>query len=345
MLGRRIRFAPKSGATVLTNEQDALQGLYETLLEHETPYMESLKADALRAREGIGTGMILQSANARGGMSNFELRIPKHAISLVCARTGGGKTSFMADMTVRMALRGKTGFFITLEEPAHAINAKMLASYTRRKHEKYSMEATTVHEAVDAIAGVSHCKDMGSFKSDIIRNVRVVDANKAVDLSKISTPSIMYQPQYIADLITYRNSNSEKPLDFVVIDFGQLMETMDVDNSSSYQRLKAVMQAMKNLCGTLGIAVVMGAQLQRSCASLSVWDWEPEMIRDGSDIEQAASLIIAIGKDKDYHDKQRDMAIRFLKNRHGPQRVAGMFNINFAYCHIPDKGAVPTHGD
>ncbi len=321
----------------------ALQALYDNLLEHETPYLESLKAGALRSREGISTGLILKSRTAQNDVTDLELCIPKHAITMVCARTGGGKTTFMADLTKRMVLGGATGFFVTLEEPDHAITAKLLASYTMTKHKNHSLEALTVGGAMDVIAGVKTCPDFDDFKKHIIRKVRVIDANKAVDFDRVETPSIMYQPQYIADLIKFRNAKSEKPLDFVVIDFCQLMETSEADNSSSYLRLKAVMQAMKNLCGHLGIAVVMGAQLQRSCFSIPVWNWEPEMIRDGSDIEQAASLVIAIGNDKDYHDKKRNTAIRFMKNRCGPQRVAGMFDIDFAHCHVPSNGAEPTN--
>ena len=59
-------------------------------------------------------------------------------------------------------------------------------------------------------------------------------------------------------------------------------------------------------------------------------------------MEQAANLIIAVGKDKDEPDPTRRMALRYLKNRNGPDRVAGMFNIDFAHCHIPDVGKEPS---
>lgn len=325
------------------DEQAALKALYDALLENETPYMESLRGDAQRAGEGLGTGIILKSKNAKGETSDFELRFPRYSVSFIAALTGFGKTTMMANVSTRMTAKGKTGFFVTLEEPAFSINAKMMAAYSRNKHINYSMDAATVYDALAAISGKKDHPDMEGFKTDIIRNIRVIDANKSVDLEKIETPTLMYQPQYIADLITYRNNKSDKPLDFVVIDFGQLMETMDADNSSSYLRLKAVMQAMKNLSGTLGIAVIMGVQMKREAAFMSVWDWVPELIRDGSDLEQAASLIIAIGRDKEYHDKEKDMVIRFLKNRYGPKRVAGMFGIDYQYCHIPSKGAEPTN--
>lgn len=329
----------------IEQQQDALKALYDTLLEHETPYLESLKGDALRAREGIATGIVLKSKNARGETTDFDLRIPKHAITLMCARTGGGKTTTMCDLAVRMVERGATGFYITLEEPAHAINAKLMASYSAKKNPNHSMMAATVRDGVDSIAGVKVHPDFDGFKTDVLRGVRVIDGNKSVDLNHVETPSIMYQPQYVADLIAVRNAQSKKPLDFVVIDFGQLMETMDADNSQSYQRIKAVMQAMKNLCGQLGLGVIMGAQMQRSCHAVSIWDWEPEMIRDGSDMEQAASLIMAIGRDKEYPDKEHDMVMRFLKNRNGPQRVAGMFAIDYARCNVPSIGLEPTNDD
>jgi len=318
------------------------ESLYELLLEPVDKHLERMKADALRAGEGIDTGFSLHNRSAAGDISDFNLRIPKFAITMVCARTGGGKTTILSNLALRMSEAGANGLFITLEEPGYAIRAKLLSGYSRSINLNHSLMASTVWQATKAIAGHGKCAEMDKFNRKVMRHVRIVDANTLVDETKIISPTVMYDPQFVADLIAYRNSKSRKALDFVIIDFGQLMESDGIDNSSSYQRMKAVMQGMKNLAGGLGIAVVMGVQLQRSCASVSIWDWEPEMIRDGSDMEQAASLILAIGQDKKFHDPECNMVLRFLKNRNGPKRVAGMFKIEWEYCYIPLTGLKPT---
>ena len=319
-----------------------LKALYDQLLELDPKHRDRMRVEAQRAGQGIRTGITLHSKAANNESSEFDLWIPKYAITMFCARTGGGKTTWAVNLAVRMVQSGAQGMFITLEEPGFAIRSKLMACYSRIQNPNHSMEAITNWEAQKVIAGKADYFDEGKFNKEIMHHVRIVDANTAVDLDKICSPTVMYQPQFIADLIKVRNSKAERPLDFVMIDFGQLMESMDADNSSSYMRMKAVMQGLKNLSGALGIAVIVGAQLQRSCASVPIWEWEPEMIRDGSDMEQAASLIIAIGQDKDYHDKECNMATRFLKNRHGPKRVAGMFNIEFDKCFIPNNGRIPS---
>ncbi len=327
----------------MTEDNKNLEALYAQLLENDSKHLGRMREDAKRAGRGIKTGIMLHSKTAKGETKDFELFIPKYAVTMLVARTGGGKTTKMANLSRQMVQHGSQGMFITLEEPGFAIRAKIMASFSRDIHPNHSMEAMTTWEATKIIAGSETSDDEGRFNKEIMRHLRIVDANTSVDMRHIETPTVMYQPQFIAGLIQYRNTMSERPLDFVIIDFGQLMESVDVDNSSSYMRMKAVMQALKNLAGGLGIAVIVGAQMKREVWNIPIWDWEPEMIRDGSDMEQAASLIIAIGQDKNYCDAEWNEVIRFLKYRFGPKRVAGMFNIDFERCFIPNQGRVPVN--
>lgn len=322
-------------------DREALAGLFDNLLCHDRAYLESLKADAKKSRLGLPTGMVLKTIAADDKVSDFEIILPKYAITIIAARTGGGKTTTMVDLAVRLAMRGKLGLYVTLEEPAFAINAKMLASYSAHSRPNYSATWLTVREAVDIIAGEQESEYQDGFAKNVLRNVRAIDANKTVESEKIEKPTILYYPQRIADLIEFRNKQSEMPLDFVFIDFGQLLESLE-GYSSSYERIRSVMQALKNIAGSTGLAVVIGAQMKRECFGLKIWDWEPELIRDGSDMEQAANMIIATGKDKDEDDPEWNIAYRLLKNRNGPKRVAGMMKVDFGHCHIPDMAREPS---
>lgn len=317
-----------------------LEALYKNVLDSDTKQIEEDAVDIARAGQGISTGYILHNRKANGDVSKFELKIPKYAITMIAARTGHGKTTWMTNIALRMAMTGANGFFVTLEEPRYAIRAKMLAAFTKTKNVNHSINTLTPWEAMAVNSGKRDCTELDEFNKKIMHCVRIVDANRSVN-SSLETPGIFYQPQYIGNLIDYRNAKSIKPLDFVIIDFGQLMETLNADNSNSYQRMKGVMQACKNLAGSLGIAIIIGAQLQRQCASVNIWDFEPENIRDGSDMEQAASLILATGVDSDLKDEEHHMVLRILKNRNGPKRVGGIFNIDFEHNHIPLNGLVP----
>lgn len=320
----------------MVNSEDTTRELFDQLLEPDAKHFARLREDAKNAGKGVKTGFKLHSKKADGSVSEIDLWIPKYAVTMMAARTGGGKTTWMTNLAMRMALGGSKGFFITLEEPAFAIRAKMMATHSRTVG-----KPITSWDATGAIAGRNPCQTMEQFDKEVMRNLRIVDANQTVDFDKCESATVMYQPQWISNLIAYRNSMAGQALDFVVIDFGQLMETMDSDNSNSYQRMKGVMQAVKNIAGGLGIAVIIGAQLKRECAGIPFWDWEPEMIRDGSDMEQAASLILAVGSDKEYPDKECTMALRYLKNRNGPKNVAGMFKTEFECNYIPLDGQEP----
>lgn len=322
-------------------ERDQRVKLYEQFLEPDKQHLERMKQDAIHAGQGINTGFKMFSKSATGEQKDFELWIPKYAVTMLCARTGGGKSTWLSNMAWRMSLNGSIGLFITLEEPGFAIRAKMLAGFTKHLQPEFSALWSSTFRATQGIAGKVEIKEMDEFNKIIMNKLRIIDANQSVNLDKICTPNIMYDPQDIADLIDYRNHHSDKRLDYVMIDFGQLMENYVSNNSQAYLKMKAVMQACKNLASAHKLAVIIGAQLKREVAFMPIWEWEPEHIRDGSDMEQAASLILATGKDKDYPDPTHQMALRVLKNRYGPTNVAGMFNIDFEHCYIPQQGKVP----
>ena len=324
-------------------QREKLLGLYDNLLENKKMHLDDMREDAKRAGKGIPTGINLHCKSASGALNNFELKIPKNAVTIIAARTGGGKSAWLVNLAVRMALGGANGFYVTLEEPHYLISAKMLSCYSRIVHQSHSAMATTFDQGVHVIAGREESDVWDDFDKKILNRVRVIDANKGTKKEDIETPAVLYQPQFITDLITHRNMKAGDYLDFVIIDFGQLMESQYADNSNSYQRMKAVMQACKNMARNLGLAVLVGGQMKRETWNMSIWDWEPELIRDGSDMEQAASLILATGLDKKAYDKEYNIVLRFLKNRLGPKRVAGLFRGEFEYCYFPLDSSAPTN--
>lgn len=324
------------------NDQERVRLLYENLLEGPKPYLDTLREDAKRAADGLDTGLVMPTKNAKGECFDLPLKIPKHAITVVAGRTGGGKTTLMSNLAARLAMRKYNGFYLTLEEAAFQINARLMAAFSSLDKPNYSMEWLRFHEAVKVIAGKEEWDGFEKFNDIILSHCRVVDANKSVDLKKVYTPSILYEPQYLADIIGYRNQKCSKPLDFVFVDYVQLMQPNDrTGHERGYERVHAVMQALKNLCGQLGIAVILGAQLNRSVVGESVYDWEPESLREGADIEHSTTLMIGIGRDKTSDDPERQTVIRFMKNRFGSDRAGGLFRVNFASNAIWDKGLNP----
>lgn len=320
--------------------ENELRQVYGNALADDSVQLKQDAVDIERAGQGVNTGFVLHNRKADGTFSQFDLKLAKYAVTMVTARTGDGKTTWMTNLAVGASNLGSMGMFVTLEEPRFQIRAKMLACYSVLTNLNFSSEWIETWQALNIINGKNQNKAFPGFMENISGNCRIIDANRDHG-GPIEATGMFYTPQYLADLVDFYNVHNSKPLEYIIIDFGQLMESVDADNSNSYQRMKSVMQSCKNLAAKHGIAVVIGAQLQRSCSALSPWEYQSENIRDGSDMEQAASLILASGHDKKYPDQDVSMVCRVLKNRNGPKRVSGMFNINFPCNFIPRIGVQP----
>ena len=322
--------------------QDDREHLYSEMLGTTDDFLESLKADAEKAGQGIKTDIRLWQKDHDGNVEPYDLYIPLFGITSVVARTGGGKTAFLTNLATRMSLAGGNGLYVTLEEPAFAITAKMLAAYSGYKHQSHSMEAMSTSDAIKTVAGKLVSKDMEGFKREVLTRCRPLDANKLINNSKdVVKASLLYQPQYIQDIMDYVNACGGDPITYIIIDFGQLLEIDGIDNSNSFNRIKKVMMALKNMAAA-GIAVIIGMQMKRDVAAKWVWDFECEDVKEGGDAEQASSLMIAVGRDNKQEDIDQFDVIRILKNRYGPKRVGGALTINFKGNFIPTLTEQPT---
>ena len=321
-------------------DRHAASEMYEELLCDDATFLEGLKADADRAGQGLKTDIQLWSVDNDGNHKEFPLYLPRWAISIVCGRTGGGKTTMLVNLGVRLSMQGYGGLYVTLEEPAFAITAKMLASYSAYTNKNHSSDAISVGDAIKVIAGKTQYKDMVGFQKNVLGMCRPIDANKHIDGSNLASPNLLYQPQYIADILAYAQGDG-KPLDYVIIDFGQLLEVEGSDLNNSHNRIKAVMKVLKQLAGT-GIAVIIGAQMQRTIFSEWVFDYEAENLLSGADMEQSANIIICCGRDTKQKDIDQRDVIRLLKNRNGKKRCGGMTTFNFENCYIPTLTEQPT---
>ena len=322
--------------------QDARVELYSELLGTNEEFLEGLKSDAEKAGQGIKADIRLWQKDHEGNVEPYDLYIPKYGITSVVARTGGGKTAMLTNLAVRLSMNGGTGMYVTLEEPAFAITAKMLASYSGYKNQNHSMQALSTSEAIKVIAGKTISKEMPGFEREVLNKCRPIDANKLISRKDIASSNLLYQPQYIQDLMDYVNSDERgEKISFIIVDFGQLLEVAGIDNSNTFNKIKKVMQALKNMAGT-GIAVIIGMQMKREVSAKWIWDFECEDVKEGGDAEQATSLMVCIGRDNKQPDIDQFDVIRILKNRYGPKRVGGACTINFKGNYIPTLTEQPT---
>ena len=118
-----------------------LEGLYDELLCNDAKFIAGLKEDASRAKLGLPTGLFLHSADASSNLSEFEVIIPKYAITLVAARTGGGKCLqintpiLMADGTTKNVQDIEVGDMVMGDDSA----PRKVLSLTRGRERMYDI--------------------------------------------------------------------------------------------------------------------------------------------------------------------------------------------------------------
>lgn len=298
----------------------------------------SWKKDAKEAAERLDTGINLICTGDYNKGDVFPLDFPRKALTVLAAKTGGGKSTTMFNVAVELALQGKRGFFLSLEEPEVSICSKLMAIYDFKKKGIENAQTPNQFRYMLKNGKIDNWDLKADFEVDIMRRVLIVDANKHAASKEAASPSILFDPVAL-DAFT----EQFKSIDFVMADYIQLFGTGEL-TSNNVLNIKRVMQAVKNLCGRHPVAVIMAAQLNREAAKLDIREWTAEMLREGADIEHGANMIVGMGKFDDQKNEGEKFVLRLLKNRDGNPMLSGVFKSHFSHQSI-DFRNVEVLGD
>ena len=294
--------------------------------------------DVVAAGERIQSGYQLISTGWEDNGEKVDLTFPRRALTLFAAKTGGGKTTSLLNMAMRMARSGKKGIFITLEEPAYKLAVKSMAIYDHMHRPDGEGKNVTVKGITRLMRArkIHEWKYLGAYKTNIADNLKFVDANADMKSDNPAKPTYLYD----ANFMDWFCDRSPVKLDFIIVDYIQLMKSEDADGKQGYLQMKAVMQAVRFMCGQHDAAIIMGAQLNREVKGLDFMEWTPEHLREAADIEQGANQIFAVSPMK-VDIGPPVFGIRCLKNRDENREIEGYFNINFGQQVIDaDEGVL-----
>ena len=310
---------------------EAFEKLYEQIFSDAKTRRASRAIASRNAGKVLKTGVKMFWQRHDGQAKDYEICFPRYGISCIAGLTGGGKSTLLANFALRLIEKGHQGVFISLEEPDFEIMAKMISAYSVMKNVNYSTSWANRETALAVDRGDLPHGIEKEFYENIDPKILIADATKQINEADIASPAELFYPQVIMDMIRWHRDERNGHVDFVMIDYVQLLET-DPPSRSSADRMRTVMTFVKNLAA-LGVAVIISAQMKRECALIDFKDWVPEQLRDGSDLEQSLALMLAARYDKE----SGKLFIRGLKNRYGPLDIGGAYNINWENFYLPDR--------
>lgn len=203
---------------------------------------------------------------------NFALGGWKTGVTIIAARPSAGKSIVLLDIAKNTAKLGKKVLFLSLEMPAEDLVFRAISS--EDSEYKYSdlMNYRVTREQVDKIK---------KGDSALIRSlpIKFYDGNnRDVD--------------YLSQLITKEVLGNK--VEMVCIDYLQLMKCNAIRNKEDFAQVNEVSSRLQQLAKDLKIPIITLSQLSRAVESRQ--DKRPMMsdIRSSGNIEQDASVVIAL---------------------------------------------------
>ena len=215
---------------------------------------------------------------------------------LVAARPAMGKTAFSLNLVKNAALKGDASVAVfSLEMSKEQLVQRMLSAQSNVELSK--IKTGTLSESdwpriIDAMAVLSEA------------NI-YIDDTPGIKISEIRSKC--------------RRLKIEKGLDFILIDYLQLMEG-EGRNENRQQEIAKISRSLKILAKELNCPVVALSQLSRSPELRK--DHRPILsdLRESGSIEQDADIVMFLYRDEYYHDdseKKNIGEVIVAKNRHG----------------------------
>lgn len=210
------------------------------------------------------------------------LELVKKDVHIFAAETGLGKTAFLIDMALRLEKMGYRGIFFSCEMGIEQLSERIVANLTKIPL-KILKDDDLMKEVLANEEYKKKIEDIEKKKSKL----RLIDGTFSI--SKIE--------DYVK-----REILVEKELDYIVIDYLQLLKDETLKNGTiSYERVTSISKQLKEIAKENNIAILCIAQLSRAFSDRkkSLKEGEqlimlPSDLKDSSQIEQDAGSITGL---------------------------------------------------
>lgn len=291
------------------------------LLEFEEEILEL--ADEIKQTVNVNESSIMLEETPRMVLSTDEkpkkistntaldevLELVKKDVHIFAAETGLGKTAFLIDMALRLEKMGYRGIFFSCEMGIEQLSERIVANLTKIPL-KILKDVELMKEVLANEEYKKKIEDIEKKKSKL----RLIDGTFSI--SKIE--------DYVK-----REILVEKELDYIVIDYLQLLKDETLKNGTiSYERVTSISKQLKEIAKENNIAILCIAQLSRAFSDRkkSLKEGEqlimlPSDLKDSSQIEQDAGsitgLIVTNVELDELNCQKKLINLQILKQRSG----------------------------
>lgn len=243
-------------------------------------------------------------------LDNILAGFQKSDLIILAARPSVGKTTLALDFARNIATRHKAAVGIfSLEMSKEQLVDRLLCSEARVDLWKMRTGKLSDREEDDDFPRIGHA--MGVLSDSKI----FIDDSASSNIMEIRTKA--------------RRLQSEHGLDFLVVDYLQLMEGHN--NENRVQEIAEITRSLKSIARELDIPVLALSQLSRAVESRSPAIPKLSDLRESGSIEQDADIVMFIyrkimDKSRECPEEEKNIAeIHVEKHRNGPTGMARLF--------------------
>ena len=289
---------------------NAEKKIFAITSEGETSTFEHVRTIVLRSFDRIRramdnpkgfTGVETNFADLDRLTSGFQ----KSDLILLAARPSMGKTALALNIAMNAALKDNVVAIFSLEMSKEQLGHRLLSSYSGLNSHSLSTGKISSAEFSDLIDALEHIVDSHLFIDDTA-GISVMDLRSKA-----------------------RQIKNEHGLDFIVIDYLQLMqgESRRGFDYNRQQEISEISRNLKALARELKVPILALSQLSRSVELRA--DKRPMLsdLRESGSLEQDADLVMFLYREE-YYDKETENAntaeLVIAKNRNGPTTIINL---------------------
>jgi replicative DNA helicase len=273
------------------------------------PLVISVVEDMVERMGGDGNSL-LGIASGFPSLDKLSSGLKKGDMVVIAARPGLGKTSLVINMSCRVAEKGHSVLFFTLEMPAEQVAKRILAAETGVDMTKIFNASLSGEELTQIMSNIDNAGKLPIY----------ID-----DSSHLTVASLRSKVKSLKATL----SKDNKTLDLIVVDYIGLMHApshMMAEKKNA--QVEEISRGLKLFAKDIETPIIVLSQLNRQVEGRKEKVPVLSDLRDSGAIEQDADLVAMISRNTDVSagEDGSKAELHVLKNRHG---ATGVISLHF----------------
>ena len=328
----------EQGYKALSIKADRLReaGDYDRLEELYTETLPSLRAKNTRTilepytSELLYTELRDRKDGYKTGWSNLDKysTIPTEAITIIAGRPSHGKTTVMLNMLYNLIKQypEESFYMFSYEETRASLALKLITLIAGVEIDQYHNSSKIEEYFKTGRLDAKYAKGLSETEAKDRLDKARAEYDELINSGRLW---IIDEPLQVSDLTTTIDSLKGKA-GAIFIDYIQKIKSK-YNVQSRQVEIQKISGDLLDSAKRSGVALVLGAQLNRDGETTSISQIKIDQLRESGDIEQDAHLVIALyNQERGAHDRdetdrrasaQTVIDLKILKNRSGATNV------------------------